>query len=121
MERIGRKVRELRISRGYTLRKVGESVDMDYSYLSKVENGKVNPSLELLQTLADFYNVDISYFFIEMPDELRELGVEYVTLSKKAKEKNIDPEVLDRVIDLPQSTILQIINILEDVRGKNDE
>jgi len=63
--RIGRRIRELRKKRGYTLRELGEKLNFDHSYLSKVENGRKIPSIELLQQMADFFNVDISYFFMK--------------------------------------------------------
>jgi transcriptional regulator with XRE-family HTH domain len=69
--RIGKRIRELRKKRGYTLRELGEKLNFDHSYLSKVENGRKTPSIELLQQMADFFSVDISYFF--MKDEELEL------------------------------------------------
>lgn len=63
--RIGKRIKELRKKRGYTLRELGEKLNFDYSYLSKVENGSKTPSIELLQQMADFFNVDISYFFMK--------------------------------------------------------
>lgn len=63
--RIGKRIKELRKKRGYTLRELGEKLNFDYSYLSKVENGRKTPSIELLQQMADFFNVDISYFFMK--------------------------------------------------------
>jgi transcriptional regulator with XRE-family HTH domain len=69
--RIGKRIRELRMKEGYTLRELGERLNFDYSYLSRVENGRKIPSIELLQQMADFFGVDISYFF--MKDEELEL------------------------------------------------
>jgi len=63
--RIGKRIRELRKKRGYTLRELGEKLNFDFTYLSRVENGRKIPSIELLQQMADFFNVDISYFFMK--------------------------------------------------------
>lgn len=60
---IGKKIKELRLDRKYSLRFVGEKLGIDYSYLSKIEKGTM-PSLELLEKIAEFFNKDLSYFFV---------------------------------------------------------
>ncbi|XRL94161.1 helix-turn-helix domain-containing protein (plasmid) [Bacillus subtilis] len=47
---------------------------MTHSYLSKIERGVTNPSLKMISSLADFFNIDQSYFFT---DEELELNSEH--------------------------------------------
>jgi len=64
-ERIGKRLKELRNKRGYSLRALGGELNIDYAYLSKIENNKSVPSIDMLEQIALFFNVDISYFFVD--------------------------------------------------------
>lgn len=65
---IGRKIKELRDSRKLTVRELGSNIGMSFSHISKIERGENSPSIETLEKLAEFFNIDISYFFIEQKD-----------------------------------------------------
>ena len=59
-ERVGKLITELRKERGLTQRKVAELIGMNYTYLSKMENGRLGttPASETLIKLADALCVD---------------------------------------------------------------
>jgi transcriptional regulator with XRE-family HTH domain len=116
MKRVGKNLRGLRDSKGYTLREVAEPLGIDYSYLSKVEKGQP-ASLELLQKLADFYKVDISYLFMEIPEELQEIGVEWLEFSKEMSEKNVTPREVKDIAQLSPEQIKQIIALVKSIQG----
>lgn len=100
---IGAKVRSLRESKGLTLREVATALDMDYGHLGRLERGTVAPSMKKIQSLADYFQVDTSYFFGEkgeVPDELKEVGVEWVTFIDKMKRRNLTPEEIEKVLDI---------------------
>lgn len=56
------KVRRLRVARGLTQQAVADRMDVSVSYISKVENGKLNhgdyPSEKFIHKLADELNAD---------------------------------------------------------------
>jgi transcriptional regulator with XRE-family HTH domain len=58
----GDRIRELRKSKGYSLRKLAPLVGVGFSYLSKVENGRLDsggsPSESLIHRLADALDAD---------------------------------------------------------------
>jgi len=56
----GEKLRELRKSKGLTLRALADAVQVDFSYLSKIENGKSGylPGAVLIRTLARTLGTD---------------------------------------------------------------
>lgn len=116
MERVGKNLRGLRTSKGYTLRHVAEHLGIDYSYLSKVEKGQA-ASLDLLQKLADFYKVDISYFFTDVPEELQDIGVEWIEFSKEMNNKNITPDEIRDMTKLSPEQIKQIIALVKSIQG----
>ena len=62
MNAFGEKIRELRRAKGYSLRSLAPIVGVGYSYLSKIENGKLDfgdsPSEALIHRLADTLDGD---------------------------------------------------------------
>ncbi|MDO4721082.1 MAG: helix-turn-helix domain-containing protein [Peptostreptococcaceae bacterium] len=57
------KLKECREKRAYTLDEVSEMTGVSASYLSKIESGNSNVSLDILQKLASFYGESILSFF----------------------------------------------------------
>jgi len=57
---LGDRIRELRNDKGDTLRKVSESTGLSVSYLSDIERGRTNPSLQTLETLARHFGITIN-------------------------------------------------------------
>lgn len=66
-------MKELRKKRGLSLRELGEQINVNFSHISRLESGKKIPSLEMIQLLADFYNVPPSYFFENEDVDSRDL------------------------------------------------
>lgn len=59
---IGKRIRELRLKNHMTQEQLAEAVDVDLSYISKIENNHVNNiSLSLGCRLASVLNVTVSY------------------------------------------------------------
>ncbi|MDA2639265.1 helix-turn-helix transcriptional regulator [Bacillus cereus] len=54
------KIKEVRKSFGDTLQSLAEKINYDYSNLSKVERGIYTPSLELLDKIAQVYEINIA-------------------------------------------------------------
>ncbi|MQY72258.1 MAG: helix-turn-helix domain-containing protein, partial [Dehalococcoidia bacterium] len=55
----GARVRELRILAGLTQRELAEKIGVDFSYLSKIENGVLPPPSEkVILRLAEALNAD---------------------------------------------------------------
>ncbi len=56
----GQRLRELRKGRGLTLRGLAEAVGVDFTYLSKIENGKAGymPGADTIRSLASELDAD---------------------------------------------------------------
>jgi transcriptional regulator with XRE-family HTH domain len=56
----GTRLRQLRKEKGFTLRSLADAVGLDFTYLSKIENGKAGylPGADTIRTLASVLNVD---------------------------------------------------------------
>lgn len=100
---IGAKIRALREEKKLTLREFGNALDLDYSHLGRIERGKSAPSMKVLQKIADYFEVEVSSFFGEkgeIPEELQEVGVEWITFAKEMTEKKLTPDEIKAVLNL---------------------
>jgi transcriptional regulator with XRE-family HTH domain len=59
------RLRELRKKRGYSQVALAEKIGVSKSTIGAYETGDIKPSIEALQTLADFFNVNLSYLMGE--------------------------------------------------------
>ena len=58
--KLGDELRRLRKYRQFTLSTVSDQTGLSVSFLSDVERGRTNPSLDTLQKLADCYGVAVN-------------------------------------------------------------
>lgn len=61
---LGKLFRQIRIDAGESLKSAAPKLDVDYSYLSKIENGVSQPSPELLTRFAAEYETDVDTLFL---------------------------------------------------------
>lgn len=59
-QKLGKKIRELRLELGLSQEKLGELTGIDRTYISGIERGVRNPALKNLQKIAKALNVKIS-------------------------------------------------------------
>jgi transcriptional regulator with XRE-family HTH domain len=70
-KRLGRRVKELRQLRQYTQEQLAERVEINPKYLSSIERGGENPTLDLLIRLAKGLQVELYELFQLEPDPER--------------------------------------------------
>lgn len=95
---VGDRIKDLRIQHGMTLKEFGKAIDYNYSNLSKIERGIRKPSIELLETLSNYFNVEISYFF-EKNDKFLKEYEEWIKFSEDIQQKNITLEELMELVE----------------------
>lgn len=66
---VGHHLRELRTSRGFSLRALAERSGLNFNTLSLVEKGRSSPSVSTLQQLAQALDIPITAFFESKPVE----------------------------------------------------
>lgn len=68
---IGYHVRRLRQASGATQQEVADRCAMYRTYLSRIENGSANPTVQVLVDLAQLFGVEMASFFstIDAPDK----------------------------------------------------
>jgi len=67
-QQVGQRLRYLRRVRGYTQERLAERIDISPKYLSSIERGAENPTLDLLGRLAQGLQVELYELFQVMPD-----------------------------------------------------
>ena len=60
---LGRKLKALRLEKGLTQENVAFEVDISRDHLSNIELGKHPVNIKTLSKLAQFFEVDMKYFF----------------------------------------------------------
>lgn len=76
----GRNFKKARLQRGMEQKDAAEALEISPSFLSKIENNKKQPSVDLISKAADIYGVDPGYFF---------KGRQEVNLESLRSEKNM--------------------------------
>lgn len=66
---IGSKLKHARLLKGLKLKQLADAVGCSESFLSKVENDKVRPSLQTLHSIVSHLNTSISELFSNTPSE----------------------------------------------------
>lgn len=70
---LGEKIKDLRLRKRYTLRRVSEKAGLSIALLSQIENSAVAPPVATLLKIARALDVNIGYFFRE--EEAKERAV----------------------------------------------
>jgi HTH-type transcriptional regulator, competence development regulator len=101
--RFGDRVRALRTARGYSQRVLGERVGVSFTYISKVENGKLDfgdyPSEDLIRRLAAALDADeeeLLLFAEKIPEPIRRRFFERPDAFRLIA--RLDDKHLDRVL-----------------------
>lgn len=98
MKGYGSKIKEIRLMRKMSQEELGEKVDVTKSFISKVENEKTEPSLEMLNKIAEALDVDIVEFFDNKkpaPQVIREAGGQWLILGEKLEKEGITPDQVE--------------------------
>ncbi|GLI82358.1 hypothetical protein ANABIO32_00440 [Rossellomorea marisflavi] len=88
---IGERFKQLRTEKRMSMRELADSLDVSHAQVSKVEAGKITPSVDFLNKAADYFNVSISYFFMEKIElmDVSGLTVDGIKISDEEKESMI--------------------------------
>jgi len=100
---LGEKLKGIRKNlRNYTLQKVFEETGISVSFLSDMERGKTKPSIETLQKLANFYQVNLSDLLEDSQDNKMENRDLYPPGLRELmnEDVNLDPEVVEVMLTM---------------------
>ena len=92
MKEVGLRIRQMRKSRGMTQQQLADQADLPYSYMSEVESGKHNISIELLYRIADALRVSWTELQPYALDIFSAFPPEYMDLFRMSHELPPDQE-----------------------------
>ena len=108
--KLGERLREIRKAHRLTLKDLNQRADLSVPYLSDVERGMVNPSIETLQKMAKAYNMTVK----DLMTGVEELGeLTNTTYPKGFSEFIKDPDYQDEMNEDWKDLLMRI-----DLRGK---
>lgn len=116
--RIGARMRHARLSKDLSLRELADAVGCSESFVSKIENNKVRPSIAMLHRLSTELDINIGTLF----DDSDDASDVQVLRQGKRRVITVDPEwqgrgvTLEQVIPQRAAALLQS-NILEVAPG----
>lgn len=105
MQSLGARIRLVRIGRGLTLKEVAKATGLSSSFLSKLENGKVNISVNTLKTVASVLNVSMAALF----DEAETLTGRVVTRKERLRLPSHDPGSFLELLVSRESRLLEVV------------
>ena len=85
--KVGAQIRSLRLAAGTSAGALASSAGVSRSMYSRIENGLVSPSIEMLDRIAAALDVPMSRFFV---DQTRRLDLSYVPAGKGLKIERVD-------------------------------
>jgi|SRR5699024_4107253 len=88
---IGAKLKMLRKAKGFTTQEVANKVNVSQSYISRFENGRAIPDIDMLEKILAVLETNLSTFFSEdfqeVSEDLFQLIDTVKTLSPEARVK----------------------------------
>lgn len=104
---IGTKLRLLRKKYGHTLLDVSKGTELSVSFLSDVERGRTNPSLETLEKVASFYQMPpnelLSNIEVEPADERNSYPEGFLEFLKEVND--IDEEIVNLLLQVERRAV----------------
>ncbi len=113
VENIGQRIRELRESRGMTQSQLQTSSRVSRSYLSRIENGQMTPSLGTLEKISEPLGIGLNRFFV--PD------TNGVTLLEDPFIRGLRPFLRQLDWEQWQSILKRLAAISNHVSGRNEQ
>jgi transcriptional regulator with XRE-family HTH domain len=108
-------LKRLRKKRRWSQTQLAEQIGAHLSHINRIETGKYNPSLDVVQKLATVFDVTIDYLVSDTDDDFKEVRIEDKNLMERVKLidslEEDDKAALIRVIDsmLTKKKILNLI------------
>lgn len=93
--KLGSKLQALRKAKNYTAMELAEKINVSQAYISKIENDKASPNLEMLSRILHALDSDVYTFFAHSKMEISE---EFMRFYESFRA--VSPEVRGKVMEL---------------------
>lgn len=109
---IGKRIKKIRLDRGFTVTELAEKVNVTPGLISQIENGQTTPALETLQNIANNLYIPSSYLLMENKDVEDLLSTLNPDVIELLGEPNVQT-VLRALRGFQNNEIKYIINYIE--------
>ncbi len=101
--KFNKKLVTLRKQKGWSQQDLCDQIGVHIAHLSRLENGKSQPSVELLRKIAQAFGVTMDYLVDEEAEEASPVTIKNKSLAKKL-------ELLEHLDQEDQQTIINVID-----------
>ncbi|MCG8540441.1 MAG: helix-turn-helix transcriptional regulator [Clostridia bacterium] len=111
-EQFGDRLRKLRIEKEMTQEDLAKKFNTGKASISHYESNRRIPDANTIKKYADYFGVTIDYILgiteerniyetkpAEIPEDLKDLGMEYITLAKDIKRSELTPEEVRELLE----------------------
>lgn len=100
---LSKNLKKLRKKKGWSQSQLAEQVGSHLSHINRIETGKYNPSLDVVQKLASIFEVSIDYLVSDMDEGYNEVKIENKGLMERMK-------LIDTLDEEDRSALIRIID-----------
>lgn len=105
---LGERVKELRKEMGWSQAELADKVGTDARQVSRYENGRITPSLDVLARIAEVLNVSLDY-----------LVFEDVPRRRLHTPENALGDRLAQVAELPEGDLVALVSVVDGLVAKS--
>lgn len=106
---VGKRLRFRRKMLSMSQTKLGDAVGLTFQQIQKYERGANRIGASRLFEFSQILDVPISYFFDDMPDDIKETGISHQPL-----DKNIENAILDPLLEPDSVALVRAYGQIED-------
>ena len=111
------RLKELRKRKGLSQVALSERLGLSKSTIGAYETGDITPSLEALNSIADFFNVGMDYLLGVDDGSMYYLSPEAAELAKEVSEREELKVLFDTVRDVPKEDIETVIKMIQGLKN----
>jgi transcriptional regulator with XRE-family HTH domain len=102
MKKYGELISKIRIKNGDTREDLAKKLGIPQSTFAKYERGERKVTPELLENIAEIYDVPVAALFgeeVELPEEFKKIGVKWMRVIDKFEKQNLTPEQVEATVE----------------------
>jgi transcriptional regulator with XRE-family HTH domain len=80
-----KQIKNIEKKRGWSQTQLAEQIGSHLSHINRIETGKYNPSLDVVQKLASVFDVTIDYLISKTDEDFKEVRIEDKELMERVK------------------------------------
>ncbi len=97
---LGERIKQLRKEHGWSQAELGERLGTDSQRVSRYENERITPSIDMLVRLAQTLDVSVDYLVIDTAPRRPLTGPDHELADRVADLANLDPDDRDAILHI---------------------